>query len=90
MKIVMIPGKRDERKIEEVREIKSQASPDEWEDYLIECVAQDETYMDALYYADERKGKQALKEQARYFHDLLVDDERYYFVSRLGKTETDL
>ena len=61
----------------------------QWKDFIDFEVAENEDLMDALYYADEKQGKWALKEQARYFTDLLLWDERNYFAYRLGNLEID-
>ncbi len=89
MKIVITPGERNEELIEEVKRVKATATPEEWEDYLVKNVALNEELMDALYYANEPDSKHALEDQAQYFHDLLTDYEREYFVFRLENIEKD-
>lgn len=89
MTVYIKPGKRNEELIEEVRKKKAESTQEEWEDFIDFKVAENEDLMDALYYADEKQGKWALKEQARYFTDLLLWDERNYFAYRLGNLEID-
>ena len=50
--------------------------------------ADDEAWLDALYYSMESyDGRDAIEEQERYLHDLLLGDERNYFAARLGGFE---
>lgn len=83
MKIQIIPGPRDEKKIETINQIHATADAEQWEEFVLDC-AGDEGWMDALYHATGTLGKQALEDQANYFHDQLLSDERYYFAARLG------
>ena len=57
-----------------------------WVDYVTDFVWLGDEYFDALYYACEN-GDEMLEEQARYFHERLLDDEKYYYAGRMGGFE---
>lgn len=88
MRIQIIPGPRNEEKIETVNQIYALNNLEEWEAFVNDC-AEDEEWLDALCHAAGTFGKQALEEQAKYLHERLLDDERYYFAARLGGIDTD-
>ena len=83
MKVVLIPGPRDEELIAEILEAKSKMDADEWEEYMIDIVCQGDAYMDAMYYACEN-GDEMLEDQVAYFHERLIYDEKYYYAGRMG------
>ena len=83
MKVVLIPGPRDEILIAEMLEAKARMDGEEWEEYLLECVSQGDAYMDAMYYVCEN-GDEMLEEQALYFENCLLGDESVYYVARMG------
>lgn len=91
MKVVLIPGPRNEELIAEILEAKARlaADPDndelmlEWGEFVDYCACQGDEYMDALYYACEN-GDEMLAEQAEYFHDCLLYDEKHYYAGRMG------
>lgn len=86
MKVVLIPGPRDEELIAEMLEAKSRMYSEEWEEYLLECASQGDEYMDAMYYICEN-GEEMLEEQAQYFENSLLGDESAYYVARMGGYE---
>ncbi|MGN0990519.1 MAG: hypothetical protein ACI4O4_03595 [Candidatus Ventricola sp.] len=83
MKVVLIPGPRDEELIEEMLEAKSRMDGEEWEEYMLDCASRGEEYMDAIYYICEN-GDEMLEEQAQYFENCLLGDESAYYVARMG------
>jgi hypothetical protein len=85
MTIKLIPGPRDEEKISAIIEIHKTSTPEQWEDFVLNC-AENETLLDALYYASEY-GEGGLQDQEDYFYGLLLDDESNYFAARLGGIE---
>lgn len=87
MQIMIIPGPRDEQKIHQIKLNREMLSKEDWEAFVSHC-ADDEEWLDALYYACD-ENQMGLKEQAEYFHDLLIHDERNYFAYRLAKLEID-
>ena len=86
MKVVLIPGPRDEELIAEILEAKSKMDADEWEEYMTDIVCQGEAYMDAMYYACEN-GDEMLEDQAQYFENCLLGDESVYYAARMGSYE---
>lgn len=86
MKVVLVPGPRNEELIQEIKRKKMELPEDDWEEYVMGLVDQGEEYFDALYYACESSGEM-LEEQASYFHDRLLNDEKYYFAGRMGSLE---
>ncbi len=85
MQIIIIPGPRDGQKIHQIKLNRENLSEEDWEVFVSHC-ADDEEWLDALYYACE-ESQEALAEQAKYFHDLLIHDERQYYAYRLAKLE---
>lgn len=85
MTIKLIQGPRNEEKIAAIKEAKRTCTPEEWEEFVLNC-AEDEEWLDALYYASDC-GACGLEEQELYFHDLLLRDEQNYFAARLGGIE---
>lgn len=97
MKVVLIPGPRDEAMIEELKKRINNMYDDEGDpsevvddeliaiDEMIDEYGPDEVF-DALYYACENREKM-LAEQARYFHDCLLYDERNYYIERMTGME---
>ena len=67
MRIKLIPGPYDEEKVETIYQIHNMADAEQWEEFVLDC-ADDEEWLDALYYAAGNLGKQAVKEQEQYFH----------------------
>lgn len=84
MKVKLIPEKCDEETVEKLRQLKADAREDELYDYIE--INGSSSIFDALYYASEN-GEFALQEQEQYFLDLLLNEERPYFISRLGFCE---
>ena len=85
MKII-IPGARNEELIRELQEKKATLNEEEWAYYCDMRDDEGDTFFDALYYTCEN-GDEMLEEQADYFHDCLMWDERHYFAGRLGNYE---
>jgi len=85
MRIKLIPGRRNERMISAIKKTQQTSTPEEWESFVLKC-ANDETLLDALYYASEC-GEDGLKDQEDYFTYLLLKKERNYFAARLGGVE---
>ena len=83
MKVVLIPGPRNEELIAEMLEVKSRMDAEEWEEYMTDCVCQGDEYMDAMYYICEN-GDEMLEDQAAYLHERLIYDEKYYYAGRMG------
>ena len=88
MKIVLVPGPRNEELVQEILKKKLEFTEDEeaWVDYVTDLVWLGDEYFDALYYACEN-GDEMLEEQAKYFHERLLDDEKYYYAGRMGGFE---
>ena len=85
MQIMIIPGPRDEQKIHQIKLNREKLSEEDWEAFVSHC-ADNEESLDALYYACG-ESQEALAEQAKYFHDLLITDERDYYACRVAKIE---
>lgn len=86
MKVIFVPGSRNEELIREILRKKSELNQDngEWEEYVCALVSSgEEENFDALYYACAN-GDEMLAEQAQYFHNLLLHDEKYYYAGRMG------
>ena len=89
MKVVIVPGARNEERIAEIAKIRSDSTEEEWMDYVIgNASRRNSEWFDALYYSDEANNREALQEQARYFDDMLLQDESLYFAERLTKLES--
>lgn len=86
MKVKLIPESCSKDLIEEIRTMREKLPVQEWVEYVIEGCS-DEEFMDALYYACEN-GDAMLEDQARYFHELLMNDEAYYYAARMGGFES--
>ena len=86
MQIMIIPGPRDEQKIHQIKLNREMLSGEEWEEYVCRCADNGEEWLDALYYALGENQK-AVEEQAEYFHERLIDDERFYYACRLATIE---
>ena len=84
MKIKLIPEPCDKETIEKLHQLKADDREDELFDYIENNGSS--SILDALYYASEN-GESALQEQEQYFLYTLLNDERYYFISRLGFCE---
>ena len=88
MKIMMIPGERNEEMILKVREATAACRADENSEALDNLI--DEyglvDVFDALYYACEDR-EEMLRQQADYFLDLLYCDEANYYISRMTGIE---
>lgn len=83
MKIMMIPGTRNEELIAKMKELREN-DYDEMYDYFEELIADygESVAYDTLYYACE-DGDEMLESQAAYFEQVLFDDEREYYVERM-------
>lgn len=88
MKIMMIPGERNEELILKVHEATVECHADENSDVIDILI--DEyglvDVFDALYYACEN-GDKMLRQQADYFLDLLYCDEANSYISRMTGIE---
>lgn len=76
MKVVLVPGPRNEELIEKIREIKQKQ---DWDNLSIE--GSSEMY-DAMYYACEC-GSIMLEDQRRYLEWLLLEEESQYYEERM-------
>ena len=88
MKIMMIPGKRNEELILKVRESTAAYRADENSnaiDNLIDEYGLVDVF-DAMYYACENRDEM-LQQQTDYFLDLLYCDEADYYISRMTGIE---
>lgn len=84
MKVVLVPGPRNEELIREILKNKATMSEEEWYAYACDLVADhDEANFDALYYTCEN-GDAMLEDQASYFHDCLLWDEYYCYADRMS------
>ena len=72
--------------IQKIKRKKMELPGGDWEAYVMEVIDQGEEYFDALCYACE-SGAEMLEEQASYFHDCLLNDEKYYYAGRMGGFE---
>lgn len=88
MKVKLIPESCSKDLIEEIHTMREKLPVQEWIEYVIEGCS-DEEFMDALYYACEN-GDARLGDQARYFHELLMNDEAYYYAARMGGFESEI
>ena len=88
MKIMMIPGERNEELIMKVREATAECRVDENSDaidILIDEYGLVEVF-DALYHACE-DGEEMLRNQTDYFLDLLYCDEANSYINRMTGIE---
>ena len=88
MKIMMIPGERNEELILKVREAAAECRADENSDaidILIDEYGLVEVF-DALYHACE-DGEEMFQQQTDYFLDLLYCDEANSYISRMTGIE---
>ena len=96
MKIMMIPGERNEELILKVREATATYYDDDREDFeydeyrdvmdnLIDAYGLD-AMLDALYYACEN-GDEMLRQQVDYFVERLHEDEIGYYFHRMTGVE---
>lgn len=83
MKVVLIPGPRNEELIAEIRKAKETMEHEEYIDYMKELADNGEEYIDAMYYACNNR-EAMIEEQAQYFHDCLLNDERCYYAVRMS------
>ncbi len=84
MRVVLVPGPRDEELIAEILKNKATMDEEDWWEYVHDLVSEhEEGNFDALYYACEN-GDAMLEDQATYFRDCLLWDERYYYADRMG------
>lgn len=83
MKIMMIPGARDEELIAKMKDLREN-NYDEVYDYFEELIADygESVAYDTLYYACEY-GKEMLASQAAYFEQMLFNDEKEYYIERM-------
>ena len=83
MKIMMIPGTRNEELIAKMKELREK-DYDEMYDYFVGLIADygESVAYDTLYYACE-DGDEMLASQAAYFEQMPFDDEREYYVERM-------
>jgi len=83
MKIMMIPGERNEELIAKMKELRENGY-DEMYDYFDELIDDygESVAYDTLYYACE-DGNEMLESQAAYFEQMLFDDEREYYIERM-------
>lgn len=83
MKIMMIPGERNEELIAKMKELREN-DYDEMYDYFEELIADygESVAYDTLYYACE-DGDEMLASQTAYFEQMLFNDEREYYVERM-------
>lgn len=88
MKIMMIPGERNEELILKVREAAAACRADENSDaidnLIDECGLVD--VFDAMYYACENRDEM-LQQQTDCFLDLLYCEESNYYISRMTGLE---
>jgi hypothetical protein len=88
MKVVLVPGPRNEKLIEYVRSLLAlDHDSEEWDDACVELYshikeADASDMMDALYYASELRDE-AVKDQEKYLTWLMTDEEYGYFVDRM-------
>ena len=80
MKVVLVPGPRNEKLISLIKYAK-EANPDEAWEALQEYEVTEE-YMDALFYACQN-GEEMLREQCEYFQYALLNEENEYFFERM-------
>ena len=88
MKIMMIPGERNEELILKVREATASLREDETSEALDNLIDEYDmvAVFDALYYACEN-GEEMLQEQTDYFLERLYCDEAQYYISRMTGIE---
>ena len=88
MKIMMIPGERNEELIAKMKELREN-DYDEMYNYFEELICDygESVAYDTLYYACEC-GDEMLASQAAYFEYTLFNDEREYYVERMVKDLT--
>jgi len=83
MKIMMIPGERNEELIAKMKELREN-DYDEMYDFLDELICDygESVAYDTLYYACEC-GDEMLASQTAYFECMLFNDEREYYIERM-------
>lgn len=87
MKVIIVPGSRNESLISQILNSKKTMTLDNWINYTLEG-CEDAAFMDALYYTSEAR-EEKLLEQAQYFQDLLEHDELPYYAARMGGFESE-
>lgn len=83
MKIMMIPGKRNEELIAKMKELR-EIDYDKMYDYFDELIADhgESVAYNTLYYACG-DGDEMLASQAAYFENMLFNDEQEYYIKRM-------
>lgn len=85
MIVKIIPGPRNEELIAVLLAAKATMTEEKFGEFVLERLSDSEScldYMDALYYTSEN-GADKLKEQAEYFLERLVLDEKYHYAERM-------
>lgn len=84
MTVKLIPGPRNEEKIEEIRKALVILDDEALEEYLDEKACEGEEWLDAMYYATEGRGDSILASWEEYLLERLMTDEKYYFAADIG------
>ena len=82
MKVVLVPGPRNEELINLIKQVKASDTDEAWERLQEYEYRNPEAYMDALFYACQC-GEEMLREQIEYFQYALMEEEKEYFVQRM-------
>ena len=80
MKIVLVPGPRNEELINLIKQVKAEDTEEAWE--KLQEYEGAEEYMDALFYACDY-GEEMLRDQMEYFQWALMEEEVEYFTQRM-------
>lgn len=80
MRVVVVPGPRNEELINLIKHAKDVNTEETWE--ALQEYEGTEAYMDALFYACQY-GEEMLREQCEYFQYELLNEENEYFTERM-------
>ena len=80
MRVVVVPGPRNEELINLIKHAKNVNTEETWE--ALQKYEGTEAYMDALFYACQY-GEEMLREQCEYFQYELLNEENEYFTERM-------
>lgn len=80
MKVVLVPGPRNEELINLIKQVKAEDTEEAWE--KLQEYEGTEEYMDALFYACDY-GEEMLRDQMEYFQWALMEEEDEYFTQRM-------
>lgn len=90
MKIELIPGIRDEKKISQIEKARQMLSAEEWKEYCYDRASESEEWLDALYYASEENAETLLETWAEKYLEELTQYDKYSYAADMGGFECDV